>query len=167
MKPWLSYLNSYSSSTYTNIRAVAYMLDTNVWSTFKDNAGKAEYAIGGPTLDLFCASYNEKYPTKTIQYKANSTGYQVKWSSDSSYSNYIDDLSTNDSLYIINNIRKAYAMWIASPSADSNGYLMAVYFYGRLYGDGYNNDNPGFRPIVCLKSNVGLEQQSDGTYKIN
>ena len=49
---------------HSNMGAVAYMLDTNVWSTFTDSAGKAEYAIGGPTLDLFCASYNQKYSDK-------------------------------------------------------------------------------------------------------
>ena len=54
---WLSYLNSNKNNTNDNMKEVAYMLDIEVWSTLKND--KAEYAIGAPTLDMFCASYNE------------------------------------------------------------------------------------------------------------
>ena len=105
VKPWLSYLNSsYGNSTYNNMKAVAYMLDTNVWSTFKDstdNSGKAEYAIGGPTLDLFSASYNQKYPSKQIQYQSNTYGYQVKWSTGGSYTTFYK-WSTNKRQFVRN-----------------------------------------------------------------
>ena len=122
VKPWLSYLNSSygKNNTYNNMKAVAYMLDTSVWGTFTDSAGKAEYAIGGPTLDLFCASYNQKYSNEQIQYQANSTGYKVKWSTDGSYNYYIDGLPTNDSLYVISSTSKASAMWLASPYTYAN-----------------------------------------------
>ena len=30
----------------------------------------------------------------------------------------------------------------------------------------YDEDDPGLRPIVCLKSDVQLEKVSDGTYQI-
>ena len=168
VKPWLSYLNSSygRNSTYNNMKAVAYMLDTNVWSTFTDNEGKAEYAIGGPTLDLFCASYNQKYPSKQIQYQSSSSGYQVKWSTDGSYSYSISGLPTNDSLYVISSTSKAQGMWLASPSAYSGRYVMDVYYDGYVNGDSYNSSDPGLRPLVCLKSDVRLLQQSDGTYKI-
>ena len=119
VKPWLSYLNSSygRNSYYDNMKAVAYMLDTNVWSTFTDSAGKAEYAIGGPTLDLFCTSYNQKYSTKTIQYQSDTYGYNVRWSTGESYDYYIDGLPTNDGLYVISSSSKAEYMWLASPSA--------------------------------------------------
>ena len=85
IKLWLSYLNERSSSS-PNMKGVAYMLDTNVWSGFKDSEGKAEYAVGGPTLDLFCASYNEKYPTTRLEYGgSNGNGYRVKCSTDSTW----------------------------------------------------------------------------------
>ena len=149
VKPWLSYLNSSygRNSTYNNMKAVAYMLDTNVWSTFKDstdNSGKAEYAIGGPTLDLFSASYNQKYSSKQIQYypdASTSYGYQVKWSTVGGYNYYIEGLPTNDSLYVISSSSKAYAMWLASPSADYSTSVMNVYCVGRVssnyYADNY------------------------------
>ena len=79
VRPWLSYLNSYPNSTNTNMKAVAYMLDTDVWSTFTDDDRKAEYAIGGPTLDLFCESYNQKYSNDEMSYKnvMTSNGYDI------------------------------------------------------------------------------------------
>ena len=165
-KTWLSYLNSYSSSTYNNMKAVAYMLDTSVWSTFTDSAGKAEYAIGGPTLDLFSASYNQKYPTNTIQYQVNSIGYQLKWLSDSSYGYVISGLPMNDSLYVINSTSKASAMWLASPSGNYYDYMIGVSYDGNVYYSGYYPDYPGLRPLICLKPEVQLEQQADGNFEI-
>ena len=85
---WLSkYLNEYPESTNDNIKAVAYMMDTDSWSTFKGD--KAEYAIGGPTLELFCASYKVTHPSRYIECDSiNENGYQVKWSN-GSYANSI------------------------------------------------------------------------------
>ena len=89
------------------------MLDTNVWSTFTDstdNSGKAEYAIGGPTLDLFCASYNQKYPSKQIQYQAKSHWISSKMVNRMEAIAYaIGGLPTNDSLYVIRSTSKAQA----------------------------------------------------------
>ena len=165
---WLKWLiNPYNYGESS--QAVAYLLDTNVWSTFTDNSGKAEYAIGGATLDMFCASYNKKYPNRTIQYESETWGYNSKWSTDSSYP-FIDEglggLPTNDSLYVINNYNKAEGMWIASPSAANSNCLLTVTYDGSIVG---NNDvhSAGSRPIVCLKPDVKLVQQSDGTYNIN
>ena len=42
-------MKGYESSK-NNIKAVAYMLDIDTWSTFGDNDDKILYAIGGPTL---------------------------------------------------------------------------------------------------------------------
>jgi len=49
-KKWLSkYLAQNPKSTNQNIKAVAYLMDTNIWSKYVDN-NLAEYAIGTPTL---------------------------------------------------------------------------------------------------------------------
>ena len=176
VKPWLNFLNSSYGryNTNENMQVVAYMLDTNVWSIFKDNEGKAEYAIGGPTLDMFCASYNQKYTNKQIQYKSNNNGYSIKWSTDYDYSSDFGlyGLQKNDSLYVINSDDRAYHTWLASPaSSNYTDYLIVITYDGRLYGDyycGYAGGNMpnGFRPIICLKSDVKLIKQSDGTYNI-
>ena len=74
---WLSaYYPSNSTSINTNIRAVAYMLDTDIWNPIYKNE-YAEYAIGGPTLEMFCASYKDTHPNKYIECTANSTGYKL------------------------------------------------------------------------------------------
>ena len=69
---WLSkYYPSYKSSTYENIRAVSYMLDTSIWNPIYKNE-YAEYAIGGPTLEMFCESYKDTHPTQYIECTASS-----------------------------------------------------------------------------------------------
>lgn len=176
VKPWLNFLNSSYGryNTNENMQVVAYMLDTNVWSIFKDNEGKAEYAIGGPTLDMLCASYNQKYTNKQIQYKSNNNGYSIKWSTDYDYSSDFGlyGLQKNDNLYVINSTDRDYHTWLASPaSSNYTDYLIVITYDGRLYGDyycGYAGGNMpnGFRPIICLKSDVKLIKQSDGTYNI-
>ena len=165
VKPWLSYLNSNygRNNTEPTMQATAYMLDTNVWSTFTDNAGKAEYAIGGPTLDLFCVSYNKKYSSRQIQYQPAYHGYQLAWSTGYQYEDNIEGLA-EDNLYL--------EMWLASPSSESREMLGAYDAYiGENGIDSYDcmyaDRNFGcFRPIVCLKPEVQLVQQADGTYNI-
>ena len=42
-----------------NMKAVLILLDTEVWNDFANGIEGAE-AIGGPTLEMFIASWNEK-----------------------------------------------------------------------------------------------------------
>ena len=59
-----SYYNSgYAGENQPNMRAVASMLDTNIWNTFMDKNGKAKYAIGGPTVEMLMNSYNDSHGT--------------------------------------------------------------------------------------------------------
>ena len=57
-------------------------------------------------------------------------------------------------------------MWVASPSALGSGKLMYVTCGGYVGGGDYNNYICGFRPLVCLKSEVRLQDNGDGTYTI-
>ena len=77
--PDLKALNSQytASSTNINMKVVAYMMDTNAWSVYAGE--KAEYAIGGPSLELFVKSYNEHYGTGYTT-SANSIGYMINGS---------------------------------------------------------------------------------------
>ena len=152
-KTWLSFLNSSygSNSTYANMKAVAYMMDTDVWSGFKDSAGKAEYAIGGPTLDLFSASYNQKYTETPIEYQPSTYGYQVRWQG-GSYANYIYGLPTNDSLYVIGSNNEASAMWLASPSVYGSDNVMISHYQGYIDSNSYDNANNRFPTINLPKT---------------
>lgn len=169
---WLSsYWKNNSESTNTNIRAVAYMLDTSIWNTRFRNSEYADYAIGGPTLEMYCASYKDTHPTKYIECEAesNTTGYKVKWNSDSTYSTAISGLATSNdcnNIYIKSDTAKAYAMWLASPSADGTGSVMNAYCNGNVGNYSYASSNPGLRPLVCLSSDIQLKKLDNGNYRI-
>ena len=109
-------------SVKENMKAVAYMLDINAWSGFAGE--KAEYAIGGPTIELFFNSYNKKYGTNYVAKSTSSTGYLV---GNGSATGYQLTLSVNnDNLYVLNSQERANEMWLASPISDFQYYIMSV-----------------------------------------
>ena len=174
-KKWLNkYLTKNPNTTYENIRAVAYMLGTNIWSKYVDQ-DLAEYAIGGPTIEMFCESYTDTHPTRGIdcELDENATGYKVTWADDGSYSDKITEIKQDEynSIYVKSDTDRAHAMWLASPSAVDNSSVTNVYFFGRI--DYHNYDHwgltitiPGIRPVVSLKSNIQLEKNAEGKYEI-
>ena len=88
-KKWLNeYLNRNPSSTDENIRAVAYLMDTDRWSKYVDE-NLADYAIGGPTIEMYCKSFKETHTKKYIEYEAESStnGYRVSFSTYSNWNN--------------------------------------------------------------------------------
>ena len=151
---WMKWVRIYPSSTNENIRSVAYMLDTEIWNAKYQNS-YAEYVLGGPTIEMFCASYKATHPTRYIECKSN--GYNVKWS-DGSYSTSLSGLSTSEleNLYVISDPTKAYAYWLASPSDSGRAGLLNVYYSGSVSSLSYLYYYPGLRALVCLKSNVQL-----------
>ena len=173
---WLKkYVKSGFEGTKYNMGATAYLLDTSLWSGFKDSDGYAKYAVGAATLELFVESYNRTHPDKIIETQVeNEKGYQVKWRSDNNYSYSISGVDASNSLYVINDNTKARASWIATPSS-GNKYGTDWGKYHDMYNIRYNNmvDNEmcetctrGSRPIVCLNSNVKLKLQDENTYFI-
>ena len=77
-----------------NIKAVAYMLDTEIWSNlYGDEGENAEYAIGGPPLEMFVKSYKETHSDSNIGCEVtNTNGYN--------YSNATNLKNDYDSIYI-------------------------------------------------------------------
>ena len=147
-------------STNSNMKAVAYILDTEVWNVFKGE--QAEYAIGGPTMELLFKSHNRRYNTDYVAIAENKVGYGYEYTlTDDS----VSLLNTTDGLYV------SESYWLASPSSMNPPYIYVVESDGNLTIEGYDtyggiNDGYGLRPVVCLKSGVALEKQSDGTYHI-
>ena len=152
-----------NSTVNLNMKAVAYMLDTTAWSIFKDKNGKADYVIGGPTIEMLMKSYSQKY---NVQYKAEAkseTGYKISIDNGANWSAYYNEiLSTSDSLYVLPSSKGAYSMWVASPYAGSPDSVMYVYFNGNVNFNNFYFTYGGFRPLVCLKSNVQLQEYGDG-----
>ena len=170
------YFNKYGSenSTYKNMKAVAYMLDTseNVWGKFAGE--KAEYAIGGPTIELLFKSYNEKYKTNN-KYQAeakNRNGYLVSADGGKNYTgmmeNKEDFFNVSDELYIAGEYYSVYnpfSLWIASPAC-FDSFLCALLYDGSISSLEYTFYSTGFRPVVCLKSDVQLEKLENGNFLI-
>ena len=168
------FIDNNFTSTSSNMKSVAYMLDTNAWSGFKGT--DADYAIGGPTIELLFESYNKAHPDKNYpsgKYKtraSSTTGYQISVDGGSNWNTYIssssDYLDSSDPTYVINSTSNAYGMWVASPSGTGTNNVMYVYYIGRVYNTSYNADLNGFRPLVSLKSDVQLKKTGDNTYEI-
>ena len=154
------------TNTNENVKATAYLLNKSAWDANFTNS-YAEYAIGGPTLELFTESYNETHPDKTIDIQVTSeAGYQVKWSDENIYDYYINGLSTTEDLYVIKDDTNADAMWVASPSNDSTYGVMYIGYLGDVRNYAYANYRYGARPCVVLKPNVQIQEQEDGSYEI-
>ena len=156
-----SYFNDNTfTSTEKNMKSVAYMLDTKAWSGFAIE-GKADYAIGGPTVELLFKSYNQKYTTNYVAKATSSTGYKVGRGSASGDGANLSN--TSDPLYVITSTSNASGYWLASPSA----YRINDVFYvddrdGYMGNSLYSSNHFGFRPLVCLKSDVKLEANGSG-----
>ena len=165
-----SFFSQNLTSTNYNMKAVAYMLDTKAWEEFKDSANndtsKAEYVIGGPTVEMLFKSYNQKHPGKNYEAKATSaTGYQIRVN-EGAWKNYTDlsadYLDKDDTLYILPQSKGATAMWLASPSAYGPSIVVNVGYSGGVnYYDCYYT-TVGFRPLVCLKSGIKLQESENG-----
>ena len=169
---WLStyWKNGGSSSSLTNIKAVAYMLDKGIWNgKYKNGYDFVEYAIGGPTLEMYCKSYKDTHPNKYIECaSATSTGYQVKWNG-GSYSYYISGVPQDEfgKIYIKSNRSKADEMWLASPSDNYTNAVMLAGCEGGVYLGSYSLIYAGLCPLVCLQSNIQLEKNPNtGNYRI-
>lgn len=163
------YFDNNYTSTNRNMKAVAYMLDKDIWSDFV-NRTVAEYAVGGPSVEMLLKSYCGKVPEKKDLYKTQApseTGYQVSNNGGTSYANWLSGmLSTSEDLYVLPQNKGANAMWLASPSASDINCVMNVYWSGGMSNNGFNNAAMGFRPLVCLKSDIQLEAY-EGGYKIS
>ena len=159
------YFDNNYTSTNNNMKAVAYMLDKDIWSDFV-NRTVAEYAVGGPSVEMLLKSYCEKVPEKKDLYKtqaSSATGYQVSNNGGTSYANYISGmLSTSEDLYVLPQNKGANAMWLASPSDGDGGGVMRVRYGGDMYNDSYGGTTGGFRPLVCLNSNILLNEVAGG-----
>ena len=170
-------------STNDNMKAVAYMCDTNVWNKFKTN--KADFTIGGPTIELLFKSYNKKYGTNYLagslernEDSKDSNGNTIESISKVGYS--ISDnggeswsiaytygiINTNDNTYVLRS-GNANGVFLASPSGTTgqSSSLLRVNINGQISPDGPGSVMQGIRPIVCLKADVQLEKVDDG-YRI-
>ena len=102
------------SSAYDNSKCIASLLCTENWSKFVTTGG--EYAIGGPTLEMWVNSWNEKEKNVSNFKKL----YAVPKTGDNDYGYYVGtDKSTTSSKVRLNTV---------GSSQDGTGYYDTLYF---------------------------------------
>ena len=156
----------YSSSDY-NMKAVAYMLDTNAWNGYKGE--DADYAVGGPSIEMLMKSYSQKYG---VDYRAQAdgpSGYRVSFNGGLSWTSSSSNMfDTYDDLYFFSS--SGYDYWISSPCyaglSPLNIYVVDISSSGTGSLNVLSSRSVGFRPLVCLSSDVKLEQLEDGNFSI-
>ena len=112
-------------------------------------------------------SYSQVHSVDYRAQASNATGYQISNDDGPSWStSYANMLSTSGGLYVITSTSNAYNYWVSSPSRSYAYTLMAVNNSGNLAGIDLAGTNAGFRPLVCLSSDVKFEQLDDGNFII-
>lgn len=162
---------SYGNLPNNNERATAWLCDTTQFKTYVDST-MANFAIGGPSVEMYCDSYNQVAHNQgsapgaakiTCSYqKDDGPGYiyQVNgekqnggWNTNSD----TVDLSGYHGMYLCNQSAKGtYFWWVASPSGHVD-FVCSVSGYGALLGWNNFGYTSGVCPAVSLKSGVQLE----------
>ncbi len=157
------YFSQYSDRKSNNTRCTAYMLDTGIWNSFATSTQNyAEWAIGGPTIELLITTYNKYAGTKYEYRVASQNGYQIRKNSTDDFSNGVGNALVEGSPYIQLNISdKEDFYWIASPFNAQANMMFCGNEAGSIGGASTNIKSGVFRPVVLLKSNFKLEKVKD------
>ena len=149
-------------------KAAAYLCDTSKWTTYYDSA-KANYAIGGPSLEMYADSYNKTHNSNSLVYTCtpttgtnstnNGNGYFV--GADGTYGNENGWASSPNSIDISQNgiymvINKWF--WLSSPTAaDDAASVTLVYGDAAKVGTRRLDTTHWLRPLVSLKSDFQIK----------
>lgn len=153
-KNWLK--KDYNSSP------IKYMLDTEGWSSLYGNE-YAEYAIAGPTVEMFAKSWNSNDGYPKLSYSYDNYGYSMDniKSTDTGYSDRLYFQSIEEE---VRNSCNGY--WIIGQSCWWATVPVGISISNKngdhsvnLYAQ-YGLNSIGFRPVVCLNTKVKL--QADG-----
>ena len=161
---WATKGNTVAAKTTTisnqNEQAAAWLCDPSKWTAYCDT-DKANYAIGGPSVEMYVKSYNQTHGDDALgcQYQTNNVpgyGYKVNGTIQNSgwYTNddTLDYSMTYKSMYCGQNGKRTGSWWLASPSAHSSISVCDVGgSNARLYGNNYYYDDV-VSPLVSLKS---------------
>ena len=148
----------------SNMKATQYLLDSSLskWSTYEDIVTDthpnqfADYAIGGPTLELLVASYNSRQTSDDNKVTIpNPSDYGYGKLSGVSFPQNSDG-STPWNHGVVN-------YWLASPSSNYQGNAMNYTgTIGYVQNDTRYDSTLTFRPVVCLKSNYTVQKNGAG-----
>ena len=153
---------------YLGVKAASKLLNSSNWTKFV-NPGSAMKAIGGPTIEMWMASWNTLYQSDQLYCnKTNNFGYHVGTTSSPS-TDYIDrnvmsaKEGYHNSLYYLSaKSDGARTYWCASPSsyidADVQGKrLINIDAIGYVGADPVYFSVAGIRPVVCLRNDFKIK----------
>ena len=168
---WAAQRGSNTSNWNNNEHAAAWLCSPSQWTTYVDSS-KANYAIGGPSVEMYVESYNqvshnqEGNNTLGATYRDTSApGYIYTLNgkqsniSNSDYSTGTDSLDYKgyNSMYAGKNGKKSGYWWLASPSSNASRNVCGVYgINASLNYDAYGGTS-GAGPLVSLKSGIQVE----------
>ena len=168
---WAAKRGSNTSNWNNNEHASSWLCSPSQWTTYCDTT-KANYAIGGPSVEMYVASYNQIPHTQIGNYilgatyrATNAPGYiytlNGKQSTTSNSDYYTGDTTIDykgyNSMYAGKNGTKSGYWWLASPSSYGSASVCRVGGGGTgLDGYAYSNAN-GIAPLVSLKSGIQVE----------
>lgn len=168
-----------SASSYTlkesngNSICVSTLLDTNIWSDFVDTT-VADYAIGGPTLEMFANSWNAKgYTTITPSSDNTSYGYKINGTNklDVSTNTGCEDNLYFSHLYVEDGERVGTeacgGYWLAATSAQGVENMIVVDEMRSINASGwiYSDRYASVRPIIALKPGIEATKDANGVWQ--
>ena len=161
------------NSSNENSKCVSTLLNASNWENYKDNNGMAEYAIGGSTIEMWMASWNElcdkKYNKPNDKLYCNNTnadGYYVGTSSKPTSTSISYSVMNqkegykNSTLYyprksgVSDGDNNCNYYWLASPSAYGSNIVLYVTCSGGVSFRYFGYTYVGARPVVSLNSGI-------------
>ena len=168
---WAAQRGSSTSSWNNNEKAAAWLCSPSQWTTYVDSS-KANYAIGGPSVEMYVESYNQVSHNQEGNYTLGATyretsypGYiytlNGKQSTISNDDYWIGDNTLDykgyNSMYAGQNGTKSGYWWLASPSSNDSSNVCHVYGNFASLNSSYYNYAGGAGPLVSLKSGIQVE----------
>ena len=168
---WAAQRGSNTSNWNNNEHAASWLCSPSQWTTYCDTT-KANYAIGGPSVEMYVASYNQVPHTQGGNYILGATyratdypGYIYTLNglqstiSNNDYNTGTDSLDYKgyNSMYAGKNGTKSGHWWLASPS--SGDFIGVCHMYGNDadLDSNYYSITLGVAPLVSLKSGIQVE----------
>lgn len=140
-KTWLDKCIN-NESTENNAKATAYLCDPNNWEEYKTDI--ANYAVGGPTLDLFIASWNKSQGTSITLSSEDVTTFGTLYNKPSELfnSNPIRSTVSNGLYFSTGGYR------LSTPGSRNQGLRCRWEF--SISDANYTDAALGIRPIVSI-----------------
>ena len=141
-----------------NVQCVSTLLNSDNWTSYIDSRmGENQYAIGGPTIELWTDSWNSIKDKKLYCNNSNANGYYIGTTvfSKTESVELKSNINNTEKIYFVNSEKGIY--WMASPSAHYQNNLMRVKSSGEIDYYRFSVEECAIRPVVCLTSNISLK----------